>query len=202
MSHDQLSLGSRFPVSPGPRTRGVAPSPVAQLAPQQTASAFQPDVFTPSASRPSAAPGTIDMSALAEQIKTLREQLVQIQSQLDAILQQVEPATHADDQLLAGDPNGTDGGLDGTVDHTQMAMDTESLKAEFTETDQDGSGDLNFQEIVVHEEGDEAKAQLHFTDADRNQDQIVDREEWVWHHQNSPLHTGANKQEPVLNGQQ
>lgn len=74
----------------------------------------------------------------------------------------------------------------------KMQMSEDEIRKEFKETDKDGDGYIDFVELVAHENGDKAKAKIHFDDGDSNKDGKIDEGEWLWHHMNSPLHRDSN----------
>lgn len=183
MSHDVLALtgaaAARRPYAPNPPALLAAPKAGPMPAP-----AFAGDTYLP-ATRPAAGD-----AALRAQVAALRSELEALTRRLEAVTAALAAAGPADP--LAGVPGSDPLPEPGTPHHAgaDQVQDTQSLTDEFAKTDADGSGALDFAEVLAHEEGDQTKATLHFGDADRDRSGLVDLDEWVWHHQNSPLHVG------------
>lgn len=184
MPHDMLALtgaaAARRPYAANLPAL-VAASPAGPVA----APAFAPDTYAPAA-RPVA--GDPELRA---QVAALRAEFEALTQRLDAVTKTLAAANPSEPGV---DVPGSDPLPEpGNPHHAgaSQVQDAQSLADEFAKTDADGSGGLEFEEVLAHEEGDQAKAKLHFGDADRDRSGLVDLAEWVWHHQNSPLHVGS-----------
>lgn len=174
MSHDLLAL--RTPMAARTtRAPGVS-HPIAATAAAATGLGRDSYVSAPRPVTP-AADDVALVAALRAQVEALSRRLAAIEATLRPAPVVRPPAATLPVQMPG-------------MAHPTMAgrQDTDSLQAAFTASDADGSGDLDYAEVLAHEVGDEQKATLHFGDADQDRSSRLTQAEWIWHHQNSPLH--------------
>jgi hypothetical protein len=155
------------------------------------------DAYLPSALRPpTLVANTSDMRA---ELLNLRQRLAAISTALDlmnasfsqasqAMPEENDFISHGPADDLLNQPSLATSGMAAMPAMDADPKDVASLTQMFNMADTNHDGFVNFGEMVAHENGDVAKAKLHFADADRKGDGKVDLAEWIWHHQNSPLH--------------